>query len=169
MKKILIIGVALLAICISISAVSADEGWSFNFSSSDSSNTDGGQMKFDNGKLNLQDLAFTIPDGFKENESARKLAEAAEDVKDAKYSACEFIKDGKEIVVKVFFSTDGSDFTNITPDDASAVEKTIAGNKGYFFENKYGDNTPTFQFIKEGKLVEVNAPDEASIESVIKG
>ena len=40
-KKILMIGVFLIAIFISVSAVSADDGWSFSFSSSDSTNSDG--------------------------------------------------------------------------------------------------------------------------------
>ena len=53
MRKILIIGVLLLAICVSIGAVSADDGFSFNWSSSDSSNSDGGQISFDNGKLKI--------------------------------------------------------------------------------------------------------------------
>ena len=32
----------------------------------------------------------------------------------------------------------------------------------------FGDNTPTFQFLKDGEIVEVNAPDDATLESVIK-
>jgi hypothetical protein len=44
----------------------------------------------------------------------------------------------------------------------------MAGIEGIYFENKYNDNTPTFEFIKDGKIVEVNGPDDATIESVIK-
>jgi len=98
------VGVVLLAICVSISAVSADDGWSFNFSSSEGSNSDGGSVSFDNGKLVLQDIEFAIPDGYKENDTAQKLAEQAEDDEDAKYSLCSFLNGDKEIVVKVFFS-----------------------------------------------------------------
>lgn len=166
MKKILMVGVVLLAICITIGAVSA-EGWSFDFSSSDSTNSDGGQMKFDNGKLNLQGIDFTIPDGYKENESAQKLAEKADDPKDAKYSVCSFINGDKEIITKVYFSDD-TQYNSLTPEDDASVEKTMAGIKGIYFENKYNDNTPTFEFIKDGKIVEVNGPDDATIESVIK-
>lgn len=167
MKKILMISAVLLAICLTVSAVSADDEWSFNFSSSESSNSNGGAMSFENGKLKLQDLEFTIPDGFKENESAQKLAEAAEDVEGAKFSVCQFIKDGKEIFVKVFFFDDDNEFTNITPMD-NEVEKNMAGIDGVYNANKYGDNTPTFRFIKDGKLVEVNAPDDDTITSVLK-
>ncbi|WP_405314948.1 hypothetical protein [Methanobrevibacter sp.] len=34
--------------------------------------------------------------------------------------------------------------------------------------NKYNDSTPTFRFVKDGKLVEINAPDDETIESIIK-
>lgn len=165
MKKILMIGVVLLAICISISAVSADDGWSFNFSSSE--NTDGGSINFDNGVLKIQDLEFNIPEGYEENTSAQKLAEAATDIEDAKYSACQFIKDGKEIVISVFFTDDG-DLENLTATEDGAVEKTIAGINGIYSENSYGDNTPTFKYIKDGKIVVINAPDDDTIASVIK-
>ena len=60
-KKILMIGVILLAICVSLGAVSADDGFSFSWSSSDSSSSDGGDISFDNGKLKLQGIELTIP------------------------------------------------------------------------------------------------------------
>lgn len=150
-----------------VGAVSADDSWSFNFSSSDSSNSNGGAMSFENGKLKLQDVEFTIPDGFKENESAQKLAEDATDVEDAKFSICQFIKDGEEIVVKVFFFDNGGEFTSLKPID-NEVEKTMAGIDGVYDANRYGDNTPTFRFLEDGKLVEINAPDDDTINSVIK-
>lgn len=158
----------LLAICLTVSAVSADDGWSFNWSSSESSNSDGGDMSFENGKLKLQGIEFNIPDGFKENESARVLANDTTDVENAKYSVCQFVKDGKEIFVKVFyFDDDDLEFTNLTAVD-NQVDKDMAGIKGIFEENKYGDNTPTFRFLKDGKLVEINAPDENTIISILK-
>ena len=69
MKKIIIVLSVLLAVCLAISAVSADEGWSFNFSSeeSSSSSSNGGEVNFNNGKLKIQCLEFTIPEGYKEN------------------------------------------------------------------------------------------------------
>ena len=167
MKKILMVFAVMLAICLTVSAVSADDSWSFDFSTSDSSNSDGGAMSFTNGKLKLQDIEFTIPDGFKENESAQKLAAAAEDVEDAKYSVCQFINDGKEIFVKVFFFDDGNEFTSLKPID-NEVEKTMAGIDGVYDANKYDDNTPTFRFLEDGKIVEVNAPDDDTLNSVLK-
>ena len=157
----------LLAICLTVSAVSADDDWSFSFSSSESSNSDGGAVSFENGKLKLQDVEFTIPEGFEENESAQKLAAAAEDVEDAKYSVCQFINDGKEVIVKVFFFDNGQEFVNLEPME-NEVEKTIAGIDGVYDANKYNDNTPTFRFLQDGKLVEVNAPDDDTLASVLK-
>lgn len=168
MKKILIVFAALLAICLTVSAVSADEGWSFNFSSSDSSNSDGGAMSFDNGKLKLQDIEVTIPDGYKENESAQKLAvDTDDDIEDCKYSLCQFIKDGKEIFVKVVFFTNDNVFTSLTPED-NEVNKTMEGINGLYNANKFGDNTPSFRFLKDGKIVEIDAPDDDTINQILK-
>ena len=87
----------------------------------------------------------------------------------AKYSLCQFIKDGKEIVVRVFYFDDADDqeFTNLTLLDGE-VEKTMAGIDGAYDANKYGDDTPTFRFLKDGKIVLVNAPDDDTINSILK-
>lgn len=169
MRKILMIGVILLAICVSLSAVSADDSWSFNWSSSDSSNSDGGEMNFENGKLTLQGIEFNIPDGYKENESVRVLAEPAQNMNGAKYSACSFVKDGKEIVINVFFPDEGTNFDSLEPQNDTQVEKTISGFKGIYMEDQYGDGTPTFEFLKDGKIAKVNAPDDKTLQSVIAG
>ena len=165
------ISAILLAICLTVSAVSADEDWSFSFSSSESSNSDGGAISFENGKLVLQGIELTIPDGYEENESAQILADDADvaDAKDAKFSLCQFVKDGKEIVVKVFFFDEDKDveFSELTLLDGE-VEKTMAGIDGAYDPNKYDDNTPTFRFLKDGKIVLVNAPDDDTINSILK-
>lgn len=164
-KKILMIGVVLLAICLSVSAVSA---WEWSFSSSDSSNTDGGQISVDNGKLKIQDVELTLPSGFEENKTAEKLAQDSPDFEDAKVSVAEFVKDGKSIVTRVIFYTNGDAFTSYTPNNPDAVNATMGGIEGTYIPDEWGDGTPTFCFIKDGKIVQVNAPDNATIESVLK-
>lgn len=145
-----------------------DDEWSFNWSSSDSSSTDGGQISFNNGELKIQGIELTIPDGFEENESAQKLAEEAIDIEDAKYSSCTFLKDGKEIIVSVFFADDGA-FNSLAPeDDGSSVEKTMAGIDGIYFKDKDGDGTPTFEYLEDGKLVQINAPDNETLEAILE-
>ena len=166
MRKILLIFALLLAICLTASAVSADGEWNFNFSSSESSSSDGGAMSFENGKLKLENIKFSIPDGYNENESARKLAQDANEADGAKCSVCQFINDGKEIFVKVFYFEDG-EFANLTAVD-NVVEKNLDGIDGFYDANKYNDTTPTFRFLKDGKMIEINAPDDETITSIIK-
>ena len=166
MKKYLIFGFVLLAVVgLTLGAVSA-EGWSFNFGSSSSSNSDGGEMDFTNGVLKLQGVEFKIPDGYKENESAQKLAIAADDIPDAKASLTEFVKDGQQIVVKVFFGDDK--FTSISGTKDTDVNKTIAGIDGVYNNQSYSDGSVEFKFLKDGKIVDVIAPDDATLESIIK-
>lgn len=161
-RKVIMILAILLAIGMTLTAVSAEDSWSFNFSSEE--NSDGGSINFENGKLTIQGIEFTIPDGYEMDESSKKVAEDAEDF-DAKYSACKFTKGDDEIVVNVFF-TDG-DFENLSANNADQVEKTLNDIKGLYEENKYGDNTPTFTYIEDGKVVKINAPNDEIIESVM--
>ena len=97
-------GVILLAICLSISAASAFE-WNFDFSSNDSTNSDGGSISLENNELTIQDLKYVIPEGYKENESAKVLAEDAD--QDAfpgfKLSSERFDKGDDSIIIKVVF------------------------------------------------------------------
>ena len=44
----------------------------------------------------------------------------------------------------------------------------MAGIDGVYDANKYDDNTPTFRFLEDGKIVEVNAPDDDTLNSVLK-
>ena len=77
MKRILVIFAVLLALCVCVSAVSADDSWSFNWSSSSSSNTDGGQLNVVNNEVNIQGFKFVIPDGYTHNESADEIGKEA--------------------------------------------------------------------------------------------
>lgn len=169
MKRILVLLAVLLAFCVCISAVSADDSWSFNWSSSESSNSDGGEVSLENNKLKLQGLEFTIPEGYKQNESAQKLGAPAEDMEGAKYSVCEFLNGEKELFIKVFyFDDDKTEFTHVDDSLEGTHNETLSDIQGRVFDDKYGDKTPTFQYVKDGKLVEINAPDQETIVSVIK-
>lgn len=158
MKKIMIVLIALIAIGVSISAVSAE---GFNFSFGSESNTDGGDITIENDKLTIQGVEFKIPNGFKENETGRLLANQTEAFGEpCKVSLTELTKDNTTIIVKTFFADDGK-FENLTGDNS----KTIAGHKGFLTQNE--DNA-IFDYIVDGKIVEIKAPTEADIESVIK-
>ena len=164
MKKIYIVAVALVVLFVSVAAVSADDGFSFNFSSSQSSSTDGGSISFENGKLNIQGIELAIPDGYKENESAQKLGEKATDV-DAKFSACEFTNGNKDIIVQVFFD-DKNPFNNVTAKDGQE-NKTIGSVNGVYTPGANNTN-PTFEYLKDGKIVSISAPDDDTIAKIIK-
>lgn len=159
------VGVILLAICISISAVSADDGWSFNFSSSDSSNSNGGSVNIDNNKLTIQGLTFTIPDGYKEDESYRVVGEDANQssFQGAKISTVKFVKENDSIIIKTVFGDQKYDKDGYTP-DTNAVSKKIADEDGFF--NTYNDGV-SFTYFEDGKIVEIFAPDENVIQTLI--
>lgn len=161
-KKIFIVGVLLLAVCITISAVSADESFNFSFSSSDSSNSDGDSITFDNGKLVIQGIEFAIPDGYKEVDNAKVLGGENKALQGFKISSDTFAKGNDKIVVKVSYSntTEG----NYTP-DSNATEKTISNQSGWFIQEP---NDAVFTYIKDRKVVEIVAPDENTIASIIK-
>ena len=164
-KKIFALTITLMVLAVSISAASAED-WSFNFSSEDSSNSDGGDFKLDNGVLTLQGVEFEIPEGYKENESARKLAVPTDDIEGAKCSLVSFLNGDKEILLKVFFVDDG-EFTDLHADE-SEVNQSIGDVQGLFAENKFGDNTPSFRFIKDGQLIEIDAPDMETLNSLVE-
>lgn len=165
MKKILMAGAILLAICITISAVSADEGWSFNFSSSDESNSNGGSVKLDNNLLTIQDFKFTIPDGFEENESAKLVGEEADQdaFPDYKISSERFDKGDDSIIIKVVFGDKQLDDDTYEPGENYTAKK-LADEDGWIIE--YDDGF-AFDYIEDGKLVEIFAPDEQSIADLI--
>jgi hypothetical protein len=166
MRKILMIGVILLAICVSISAVSADDSWSFNFSSSESSNSEGGAFSFgSNNLLQIQGLNYTIPDGYKENESYRVVGDDVNQSsmpEGSKITTAQFINGNDSIIIKAVFSDEKID--EYTPTD-NAVEKEIAGQKGWIEE--FNDGV-CFDYLKDGKLVEIFTPDEKVLESILE-
>ena len=169
MKKILIIGAILLAICISISAVSADDSWSFNFSSSESSNSEGGAFSLNtvNNLLQIQGLNYTIPEEYKENESFRAVGEDANLSslpENSKITCAEFINGNDSIIIKTFFHDQPFDEDGYTP-AKNAVKKEIADQEGWLEE--YEDGV-TFDFVEDGKIVEIFAPDEKVLETILK-
>ena len=165
MKKIMILGVILLAICLSISATSAYE-FNFDYSSSDSSNTDGGSISLENNELTIQDFKYIIPEGYKENESAKITGEDADQdsFPGFKISSERFDKGNDSIIIKVVFGEEEIDEEGYTPEEG-AVAKDIGDIKGYLSE--YNDGV-SFDYIKDGKLVEIFAPDEKTLSSLLE-
>ena len=158
MRKIIIVLIALIAIGVSIGAVSAE---GFNFSFGSESNSDGGDFSLNNDKLSLQGVDFKIPEGFKENESARMVANSTDAFGEGcKVSATEFYKDNVNFIVKVFFANDGK-IDNLT----GANPQKIAGKDGFITEK---DGRTIFDYGVDGKVIEIDAPDQQTIESILK-
>ena len=159
MRKGLIALIALIAICITIGAASAAD-WSFNIGSD--TNSDGGSVQINNNELKIQDEKFTIPDGYKENETARLVGNQTTEGSGAKISACELDNGNKTIIVKVLYADGGID--NATGPEGSE-NATVSGHSGYLKNDELGT---LFGFMKDGKLIEIRAPSQAEIESVLK-
>lgn len=161
------VGVLLLAICISVSAVSAEDGsWSFDFSSSDSTNSDGGSVQVDNNVVTIQGFKFTIPDGFKENESAKKVGEEADQelFPDFKESTVAFDKGDDRYLITVLFGDEKVDDDSYTP-AKNATEKELADVDGWYEEY---DDGAAFDYIEDGKLIHIFAPNEKGLISLLE-
>lgn len=165
-RKLLLVGALLLVICVTVSAVSADSGWSFNFSSSIESNTDGGDVSVDDNDLKIQGFEFTIPDGFKENESARLVGNDTDQnsFPGFKVSAVQFDKGNESIIIKVIYGDNELNSSTYTPSNISVAGK-IQDIDGYISE--YDDGV-SFDYLKDGKLVEIFAPNKEMINSLFK-
>lgn len=165
-RKFLLAGVLLLTICVTVSAVSADDSWSFNFSSSSESNTDGGDVSIKNNDLKIQGLEFIIPDGFKENESARLVGNDTDQdsFPGFKISKVQFDKGNESVIVKVIYGDNKLNSSTYTPSNTSQSAK-IHDINGYISE--YDDGV-IFDYLKDGKLVEIFAPNKEMIDSLFK-
>lgn len=161
MKKIMLVLITLLAVCLAVSAVSA-ESWSF----SSSSDSNGAQLDYDNGDLNIQGIDFKIPDGYKEQTDEQALGEKVSGFDGCLITSDTFTKGDDELLVKVIFKEDGSDIDpdSYTPED-TAVNKTIKDKAGFFDEND--DGTVSFVYFEDGQIVEIDAPDEKTVSDVI--
>lgn len=160
MRKILLVALAIFAVCITVSAVSADDGWSFSFGSE--SNSNGGSIDVNNNELKIQDVKFTIPEGFKELEDKRLVGNDSTSIKGAKVTGTAIQKGNDTIVIKVTYGEGG--IKNITGGEGSQ-NQTIAGHSGFLTT---GDNEVIFDYDDNEKLVEIVAPSQELIEAVLK-
>ena len=164
MKKVIILTIILAAI-ISVSAVSADDDeWSFDFSTN--ADTDGGQLEVVNNEVTIQGFKFVIPDGFKHNKSADLIGEdAGEDFPDCDISRVEFDKGDEFIMIKVVYRDDVTFDDKTYEPPESSVEKQIENQKGFITEY---DDCITFDYCKDGKLIEIVAPDQEILTSILQ-
>ena len=158
-KRLSIFMVVIVVVAISIGAVSAFE-LSFN------SDSDGNDITYNNGDLEIQGLEFKIPDVYEQDNNATKMGESTKlNGYDVKLTQAKFVKGDDEIYVKVVTPVD-VEFTNPTPTTDNSVNKTIASKEGLM--DYFEDDTILFYYVDDGKLVEIDAPDETTLESMLK-
>lgn len=160
MRKILFAALAIFAICITISAVSADDSWSFSFGSE--SSTDGGSVEINNDDLKIQGEEFTIPEGFEEIEKERLVAGDSAAIEDGKVTTCVLQKGNEIIMIKVHFG-DG-ELNNLTGPEGSK-NVTIADHNGLLLKDD--NNDTVFDYLVNNKYVEIVAPNQELIEDVL--
>ena len=156
-KKILILGLTLMAITCSVAAISAAD-------------TNATQKTFENGVLTLGGLQFKIPTGYTQVESDQDSSTPgdAEHIDgtavDTEVSA-DFANGGEKLDIKVGFKNNGKiDTLNL----GGAQKKSIAGKDGYFWtEQDDGRTEYNFEYLQDGKVVKIETYNEGLISQVI--
>lgn len=167
-RKIMLALIALVTVCLAVSAVSA---WEFSFGGESSSSTkvgsdgDVANIEYNNGVLKINDKEFKIPSGYTQDTNLTKTGENANLTGiDAKMSRATFINGDKAIIVKCIYSD--KDITTYNPTTDGAQNKTIGGHAGVLEKNK--DGTVFFSYIDDGKLIQIESPDEDTLNQIPK-
>ncbi|WP_298499143.1 hypothetical protein [uncultured Methanobrevibacter sp.] len=120
-------------------------------------------MQVNNNELTIQGFKFTIPDGFKENETAKKVGEDYNS-DGLKISTAAFDKGDERVLVSVIFGNTELDDDTYTPSE-NATAKKLADEDGWYEEY---DGGVAFDYIEDGKVIHIFAPDEATLVSILQ-
>lgn len=165
MKKLLILGLILIAFSTTLTALSADEKVTSE------------SMTLVNNKLTINDINFTIPDGFEDVESDSDSSGLDEDGEkevedidgtpiDSKLSKEFKNSAGEKLEIEVGIKANNEKIDKINL--ANAEQKTIAGKEGFLVkEVDDGKNEYKFEYLENGKLVKIVANSEDVINQVI--
>ena len=165
----MLILIALVTLCLAVSAVSA---WEFSFGSSSSSSssvsTDGdvATVDYKDGVLKINDKQFKIPNGYTQDDNLTATGENANmsSNPDAKLSRAVFDNGDKRIVVK-YISAKG-EITSYVAEMPNAQNKTINGHDGTL--ETYDDGRVRFSYVDGGKIIQIESPDEATVNEILK-
>lgn len=169
-RKIMLILIALVTLCIAVGAVSA---WEFSFgsqsssSSSVSSDGDVASVDYKDGVLKINDKQFKIPNGYNQNDNKTLTGVLANvsGADGAKMSAAYFTNGDKAISVKYIYMKD-ADLNKYTPASTNSQNQTIENHAGFLEKNI--DGTVTFTYLEDGKMIQIDASDEATINEILK-
>ncbi len=165
MKKLLILGLILIAFSTTLTALSADEKVTSE------------SMTLVNNKLTINDINFNIPDGYEDVESDSDSSgldengeKEVEDIDgtpiDSKLSKEFKNSAGEKLEIEVGIKANNEKIDKINL--ANAEQKTIAGKEGFLVkEVDDGKNEYKFEYLEDGKLVKIVANSEDVINQVI--
>jgi len=164
----MLILIALVTLCLAVSAVSA---WEFSFGSSSSSSssvsTDGdvATVDYKDGVLKINDKQFKIPNGYTQDNNFTQTGVDANmsTIQGAKMTRAAFDSGNNTIIVKYVYVPNNEITYNAS---ANGETKTINGHTGAF--KTQNDTTVVFTYGDNGKLIEINAPDEATLNEILK-
>ena len=108
-------------------------------------------------KINLLGIDFSIPDGYKESPNSVKLEN---------HVSCIYTNELNDSdIIKIIIYDKEKDFNNYS--SYSKMNKTtIGGHEGYI-HNTSNLNLTTFEYITDGKTVQISANNEKNIEFVM--
>lgn len=159
LKKLFIIGLVLLTLCGTLTAISAEGSVSFSSSSSS------GSITLNNGDLTINGAKLKIPDEFEEVEDQTKTVGDAADIDGTHVDSTAstvYKKGNDQIEITVGSKSNNQKINEINP--ANAEKKKINSKDGYLIK---GDNKVTFEYLDDGKLVKVVTPNEDLLNKVI--
>lgn len=156
-KKLLILGLVLMAVTCTMAAISADDVPITN-------------KTFENGVLTLGGLQFKIPTGYNQVEADQEASTAgdAEHIDGTtvdKELSADFVNGADKIDIKVGLKNNGSIDTINLP---NAQKKSIAGKDGYFWtESDDGKTEYKFEYLQDGKIVKIETYNEGLISQIL--
>ena len=166
-NKIFIISIVLLVLVASMTVISAET----SFTSTSTSKT------LNNNELTMNNVKFLVPNGFEEVETDTDKTKTESDsekdttdidgtVVDSKISSEFKNSAGDKIEMTVGIKANNQKIQSISP--ANAEQKTIKNKQGYLIKTTDdGKNKVKFEYLDDGKLVKIEAPNEEMISQII--
>lgn len=166
-KKLLILGLILIAVSSTIAAISAE----------DVVTTTSQTKLLEGNKLTLNGIQFTIPEGFSELESESDVSglddDGEKDIEDIDGTAVDSALSsdfknaaGDKLDIEVGIKGNDQKIDSINP--AGFEQKTIANKEGFLKkEVDDGKEEFTFEYLEDGKIVKIIANSEDIINQVL--
>ena len=153
MKKILSIGLILIAVSCTVAAVSAID-------------TASGEMSLVNNNLTINGINFNVPDGYEQVDTDDDKDDAdGEDIDGTHVdlaTSAEFKNGADKLEVEVGIKSNDAKIESINPSEFEP--KQIKDKVGFI---KNDDGKVKFEYLQDGKLVKIEAANEDIINQVI--